>query len=74
MYYRIHPYRHYQYQSLYAIHTHYKHGPVYCVSTYIITDFYQLNYNKELPPFDEVQAYSIYTRTLERYTTLASDS
>ena len=37
---------------------------------YIITDFYQLNYNKELPPFDEVQAYSIYKRTLERYTTL----
>eukprot|EP00962_Isochrysis_galbana_P003217 scaffold907_cov120-Isochrysis_galbana.AAC.6 len=37
---------------------------------FIITDFYQLNYNKELPPFDEVQAYSIYKRTLERYTTL----
>eukprot|EP00962_Isochrysis_galbana_P044198 scaffold17078_cov127-Isochrysis_galbana.AAC.2 len=37
---------------------------------YIITDFYQLNYNKELPPFDEAQAYSIYKRTLERYTTL----
>eukprot|EP00962_Isochrysis_galbana_P056758 scaffold28844_cov153-Isochrysis_galbana.AAC.4 len=37
---------------------------------FIITDFYQLNYNKELPPFDEAQAYSIYTRTLERYTTL----
>eukprot|EP00962_Isochrysis_galbana_P031080 scaffold10107_cov158-Isochrysis_galbana.AAC.1 len=38
---------------------------------FIITDFYQLNYNKELPPFDEVQAYSIYKRTLVRYTTLA---
>jgi len=33
---------------------------------FIITDFYQLNYNDELPPFDEVQAYSIYTRNLER--------
>eukprot|EP00962_Isochrysis_galbana_P041055 scaffold14977_cov157-Isochrysis_galbana.AAC.1 len=30
----------------------------------------QLNYNRELPPFDEAQAYSIYKRTLERYTTL----
>jgi len=31
---------------------------------FIITDnFYQQNYNKELPPFDEFQAYSIYTRT-----------
>eukprot|EP00962_Isochrysis_galbana_P060680 scaffold35434_cov157-Isochrysis_galbana.AAC.2 len=37
---------------------------------FIITDFYQLNYNKERPPFDEAQAYSIYKRTLERYTTL----
>jgi len=37
---------------------------------FIITDFYRLNYNKELPPFDEVQAYSIYKRTLERYTAL----
>ena len=41
---------------------------------FIITDFYQLNYNRELPPFDEAQAYSIYKRTLvgtlERYTTL----
>eukprot|EP00962_Isochrysis_galbana_P054558 scaffold26148_cov185-Isochrysis_galbana.AAC.1 len=26
---------------------------------FIITDFYQLNYNKELPPFDEAQAYSM---------------
>jgi len=38
---------------------------------FIITDFYQLNYNTELPPFDEAQAYSIYTRALERYTALA---
>jgi len=37
---------------------------------FIITDFYQLHYNQGLPPFDEVKAYSIYTRTLERYTIL----
>jgi hypothetical protein len=36
----------------------------------IITDFYRLHYNEEAPPFDEVQAYSIFTRTLERYTIL----
>eukprot|EP00962_Isochrysis_galbana_P058796 scaffold32037_cov114-Isochrysis_galbana.AAC.1 len=34
------------------------------------TDFYQLLYDNELPPFDEANAYSIYTRTIERYTTL----
>eukprot|EP00962_Isochrysis_galbana_P001454 scaffold374_cov108-Isochrysis_galbana.AAC.6 len=38
---------------------------------FIITDFYQLHYDNELPPFDdEAKAYSIYTRTLERYTLL----
>jgi hypothetical protein len=39
---------------------------------YIITDFYRLHYDEEAPPFDddEVQAYSIFTRTLERYTIL----
>jgi hypothetical protein len=37
---------------------------------FIITDFYQLHYDTELPPFDEARAYSIYARTLERYTTL----
>jgi len=37
---------------------------------FIITDFYQLHYDNELPPFDEANAYSIYTRTIERYTTL----
>eukprot|EP00962_Isochrysis_galbana_P046454 scaffold18700_cov132-Isochrysis_galbana.AAC.5 len=37
---------------------------------FIITDFYQLHYDTELPPFDEARAYTIYARTLERYTTL----
>jgi hypothetical protein len=37
---------------------------------FIITDFYRLHYDEEPPPFDEVQAYSIFTRTLERYTIL----
>jgi hypothetical protein len=37
---------------------------------FIITDFYQLQYNPEMPPYDIVRAYSIYTRTLERYTHL----
>eukprot|EP00962_Isochrysis_galbana_P058670 scaffold31815_cov118-Isochrysis_galbana.AAC.25 len=37
---------------------------------FIITDFYQLHYDNELPPFDEANAYSIYMRTIERYTTL----
>jgi hypothetical protein len=37
---------------------------------FIITDFYRLHYDEEAPPFDEVQAYSIFTRTLERYTML----
>jgi len=37
---------------------------------FIITDFYQLHYDNELTPFDEANAYSIYTRTIERYTTL----
>ena len=37
---------------------------------FILTDFYQLKYNTELPPFDEARAYTLYTRTLERYTTL----
>src|SRR6056297_1893306 len=38
---------------------------------YIITDFYRLQYDETASPFDEVQAYSIYTRTMERYTWLA---
>jgi len=38
---------------------------------FIITDFYQLNYNTELLPLRRgPRAYSIYTRALERYTTL----
>jgi hypothetical protein len=37
---------------------------------FIITDFYRLHYDEEPPPFGEVQAYSIFTRTLERYTML----
>jgi hypothetical protein len=37
---------------------------------FIITDFYRSHYDEEPPPFDEVQAYSIFIRTLERYTTL----
>jgi hypothetical protein len=37
---------------------------------FIITNFYHLYYDEEPPPFDEVQAYSIFTRTLERYTIL----
>jgi hypothetical protein len=37
---------------------------------FIITDFYRLHYDEEALPFDEVQAYSIFTRTLERYTIL----
>jgi hypothetical protein len=37
---------------------------------YIITDFYRLQYDEEALPFNEVQAYSIFTRTLERYTML----
>jgi hypothetical protein len=37
---------------------------------YILTDFYQLHYDETLPPFDSVRAYTIYTRTLERYTLL----
>jgi hypothetical protein len=38
----------------------------------IITDFYlyRLHYDDEASPFGEVQAYSIFTRTLERYTML----
>jgi hypothetical protein len=38
---------------------------------FILTDFYQINYNPEFPLFTEKQALSIYARTLERYTTLA---
>jgi hypothetical protein len=37
---------------------------------FIITDFYRLHYDEEPPPFGEVQAHSIFTRTLERYTML----
>jgi hypothetical protein len=37
---------------------------------FIITDFYRLHYDEEAPPFDEVQASSIFTRKLERYTIL----
>jgi hypothetical protein len=39
---------------------------------FIITDFYQLQFNSEMPPFDitRARAYSIYARTLERYTLL----
>ena len=37
---------------------------------FILTDFYQIKYNTELPPFDEARAHSLYSRTLERYTTL----
>jgi hypothetical protein len=37
---------------------------------FMITDFYRLHYDEEAPPFGEVQAYSIFTRTLERYTML----
>jgi hypothetical protein len=38
---------------------------------FILTDFYQLHFNKDRPPFDEEQAYSIFQHTLERYTILA---
>jgi hypothetical protein len=39
---------------------------------FIITDFYfyRLQSDEEPPPLGEVQAYSIFTRTLERYTML----
>jgi hypothetical protein len=36
----------------------------------MITNFYRLQYDEEVPPFGEVQAYSIFSRTLERYTML----
>jgi hypothetical protein len=35
-----------------------------------ITDFYQLQFNSAMPPFDITRAYNIYARTLERYTLL----
>jgi exonuclease III len=38
---------------------------------YIITDFYQLKYNNDRPPFDPAQALDIYRRTLGRYIILA---
>jgi uncharacterized membrane protein len=37
---------------------------------FIITDFYQLQFNSAMPPFDITRAYNIYARTLERYTLL----
>jgi hypothetical protein len=37
----------------------------------ILTEFYQLHYDEERPAFDEERAYSIFQRTLERYTILA---
>jgi hypothetical protein len=37
---------------------------------FILSDFYQLHYDETSPPFTETQAYSVYTRTLERYTHL----
>jgi hypothetical protein len=37
---------------------------------YIITEFYQLHYDEGRPPFDETQAFTIYSRTIERYTLL----
>jgi hypothetical protein len=37
----------------------------------ILTEFYQLHFDEERPVFDEERAYSIFQRTLERYTILA---
>jgi hypothetical protein len=37
---------------------------------FIITDFYQLQFNSAMPPFETTRAYSIYARTLERCTLL----
>jgi hypothetical protein len=37
---------------------------------FILTDFYQLHYNPTIPPFDDLRADNIYSRTLERYTLL----
>eukprot|EP00962_Isochrysis_galbana_P007614 scaffold2058_cov115-Isochrysis_galbana.AAC.26 len=46
---------------------------VYCAITATVLSCTVTMYGScvvRCPPFDEVQAYSIYTRTLERYTTL----
>jgi hypothetical protein len=37
----------------------------------ILTESYQLHFDEERPVFDEERAYSIFQRTLERYTILA---
>jgi hypothetical protein len=46
-------------------------GHLYLIAwRFILTDFYQIHYDERSPPFDEPQAFSIYTRTIERYTIL----